>query len=245
MKLGIFGDSYADTNGDVNLTSWPNLLRQKYKDTYVDGQCGISHWNTYDRFTSNLDQKFTHIIFCHTNPYRWPCLPEKLNGQNWNIHSNRVESYTDTLGVLNEYYLDLCPTKFTDYISESIFRDVNEHCSMNDIHLINIICFKFYYKYETNFPIILDIDRVSHFEKIRYKGQKYSMLEFNKHFPIRNGDPRICHLSPKNNRRLYDILDFMLTNKVMNVNYEAIKHFEWDEFDDDNDELFDRIEKVA
>lgn len=244
MRLGIFGDSYADINGDVNQYSWPNLLKEKYKHTYIDARCGISHWNIYDRFTNNLSKKFTHIIFLHTNHLRWPCLPKELDGQNWNIHSYPNQSYRETLGTLNKYYHDLYPQKFLNYISEAIFRDVNEYCLLNNIYLLNIICFENAYSYKTRFPIISDLDKVSHFEKIRYKGNNYTMIEFNKNFPLKTGDPRICHLGPKNNRKFYDIVDYMLTNTLLDVNYETIKYFDWEEFDEHNDELFDNIEKV-
>ena len=108
MKLAIFGDSYADTNGDVSLASWPNRLRKYIPDTYIKGLCGTSSWWSYMNFTEYLERnKPDAVIFCHTNPYRWPSLPEELEGSNWNIHSNDNPSLKPLLKDMNKHYLDL------------------------------------------------------------------------------------------------------------------------------------------
>lgn len=239
MKLGIFGDSYADVNGDNNLRSWPNLL----KPYHIEGRCGISHWYTYQKFLEAVSHKnFSHIIFCHTNPHRWPCLPEELEGSNWNIHSHHNNSYQNELEYLNKYYFDLFPNTLVNYISEKIFTDVNEYCLKNNIYLVNVVCFnQKMFEYKTNFPILRNLDRVSNNEKIKVNNIAYSFFEICQKFNLKDGDPRICHLGNLNNKRFSDILYHLLLNNILNVDSELYKDFEWDTYDPSNDELFKKI----
>lgn len=236
MKLGIFGDSYADVNGDTELKSWPNLL----EPYHIEGRCGISHWYTYKKFLEKINEThFTHLIFCHTNPNRWPCLPIDLEGSNWNIHSISNNSYKDELGFLNKYYLDLFPEDFSAYISKNIFKDVNQYCADNNIYLVNIFCFDSQIPESmTRFPILRNLNAISCSEKIRYENKEYSFIEFCNKFELRDGDPRICHLGVLNNKKISDILYYLLSNKILNVDHDLYKDFEWDIYDINNDELF-------
>lgn len=240
MKLGIFGDSYADVNGDTNFLSWPNLLYKKYPSTIIEARCGISHWWTYNKFIESIEQNnFTHVIFCHTGQHRWPCLPEELEGNNWNIHSHHNASFNESLGLLNKFYWDIFPNKFINFISENIFRSVNEYCLKNNIYLINIICFRQVpYEYQTSFPVLYDLDSVSHQEKINYKGKEYTFLEFIKDYPMEHGDPRICHFGDINNKKVSDIMSNLIETKPYNLYYDLYKEFDWDVYDQSNDERF-------
>lgn len=239
----IVGDSYADINGDSENISWPNLLSKQVESHYtIDSQSGISNWAIYERFCNAVDsKKFTHAIFCHTNPCRWPCLPKELEGSNWNIHADEVsvqdvDSYK-LLQTMSKYYFDLFPGKFTQFICESIFKEVNQYCKENGIYLINIMCFNTPYSCETDFPILHDIDRISHYEKILHNNKHYTMREFGtKKLP--NGDPRICHFGSKNNTRMANILQDWLVNKPMNITMNAFNDFEWDMYDESNDKMF-------
>lgn len=242
MRLGIFGDSYADENLDLDYRGWPGLLSKLSEFSIVNAQCGTSHYWAYKKFLEEVrTNNLTHVIFCHTNPYRWPCLPEELEGNNWNIHSVKNSSLNETLTLLNNYYYDLFPERFSDFISRSIFKEVNEYCKTNNIFLINITSFDDVRLYNTQkhyFPIFYDIDKVSSLEKIRYKNKEYSYRQIVENFHVGAGDPRSCHLGKTNNKRVADILYPILVNKNTNLVHNMSKDFEWDIYDPSNDNLF-------
>jgi len=248
-RVCIVGDSYADVNGDDLEKSWPNLLKNKANTAVIDAQCGISNWSIYQRFVNQLaKQKYDSVIFLHTNPFRWPNLPHELEGSNWNIHDIdeidfQFASDAIKLEFLNNFYLDLFPEKFSQYISESIFKDVNNYCKDNDIYLINIMCFDTPYSCKTNFPILHDIDKISHYEKIKFVNKYYTFRELDKKHPLPYGDPRMCHFGDKNNLRVANILTDWLINKPMNIKKTAISDFEWDLYDSSNDVLFEKMIK--
>ena len=239
MRLGIFGDSFADTNGDSELKTWPNLLAKKSEFAYIKARCGVSHYWTYKKFTEAVaHDNFTHIVFCHTSPYRWPCLPVELEGSNWNIHSLKNMSLTNDLELLNKYYLDLFPDDFTKFISTSIFQNVNEYCRKNNIFLVNIVCFENLCENKSQFPLLTDLSPVSFYEHITYKNKRYSYEEFMKKHHLDHGDPRQCHMGDLNNKRLADIITNLFDSKQLNVQYSLAKEFEWHTDDISNDVLF-------
>jgi hypothetical protein len=239
MRLGIFGDSYADVNGDSELKAWPNLLAKKSEFFYIKARCGVSHYWTYKKFVEAVKHdNFTHIVFCHTNPNRWPCLADELEGNNWNIHNIKNPSFSNDLELLNKYYLDLFPEHFTKFISTSIFENVNEYCRKNNIFLVNLVCFENLYDHKSEFPLLTDLNPVSYYEHITYKNKRYSYEEFMKQHHLDHGDPRQCHMGDFNNKRLADIITNLFDYKQLNVQYSLAKEFEWDTDDISNDILF-------
>lgn len=239
MRLGIFGDSYADVNGDKSLSAWPNLLAKKSNFCVIKALCGVSHYWTYERFLENTEHNnFTHIIFCHTNNNRWPCLPKEIEGSNWNIHNMDRPGFPDYLRTINKYYFDIFPENFTRFISKSIFENVNKYCKDNNIYLINLTSFGNVINYQSDFPILNDLDQISHQEYITYKNIRYQYSEFIKKHHLHHGDPRICHMGDLNNKRLADIITNLINSKQLNVEYNLYKEFEWDTDDISNDILF-------
>jgi hypothetical protein len=240
----IVGDSYADVNGDDSKSSWPNLLAKEVNSHYViDAQCGISNWVIYKKFRKAMFKKdYSAVVFCHTNPMRWPSLPAELKNSHWMINDDfsAIEHVPNKnlLTTLNKYYFDIFPNQFSQYISESIFRDVNEYCDKNNIYLINIMCFNTPYSCETKFPILHDIDWVSQHEQIKYQDKFYTFRTLDKKHPLPQGDPRICHLGDKNNARLASILKQWLIEKPLNIQVTAAVDFTWETHDESNDALF-------
>lgn len=241
MKLAIFGDSYADINGDHDRTSWPNILKSKVDDVYVKGLCGTSIWWSYLNFLKYVStNKPDSVIFCHTNPFRWPSLPEEFENDHWIIGVDDALAKSQVLASLNKHYFDLFPKDLSEMIATAIFDKVNAYCRQNDIYLINVLCFDFkdIYEFNTEFPVINDIDKVSHHERIQYNGKTYTPMEAVSQFKMIHGDPRICHFGVNNNKRLADILYQMLEDRTTNVQVNAIHDYEWDQFDKSNDNLY-------
>jgi hypothetical protein len=242
MRLGIFGDSYADVNEDTSLSAWPNLLAKKSDFCAIKARCGVSHYWTYQQFIDAIEKhQFTHIVFCHTSENRWPCLPVNLEGSNWNIHNVQNPSFTNDLRLLNKYYLDLFPDDFTRFISKSIFQNVNDYCRKNNIFLINIVCFENSSKFKSEFPLLVDLNTVSYYEHITYKNKRYSYEEFLKKYHLNDGDPRQCHMGNLNNKRLANIITNLFDSRQYNIEYNLSKEFEWDTDDISNDILFTKI----
>lgn len=239
-RVVIFGDSFADNSADDKQTSWPSILAKLTERSFVLGLCGTSSWWSYNNFTNYVkDNNPECIIFCYTSPYRWPSLPKELEGTNWNIHSVNTVSLTPLLTTFNQYYLDIFPTELSDLIAKTIFDLVNEYCKQHNIYLINLICFgTTMLDCKSEFPVIRNIDDVSHRERIHHKDVVYSVTDMIKQFNMNCGDPRICHLGNKNNKRLADILYSMIQQKTTNVDVDVMAEYAWEQFDTSNDERF-------
>lgn len=240
MNIAIFGDSYADTNGDKGTYSWPNIIKEK-NDTYIKGRCGTSVWASYINFMEYVSgNKPDAVVFCHTSPYRWPSLPEEIHGQNWNIHSLDIPSMTPVLGTLNEYYLDLFPEELSRFIAKNVFQTVNDYCKANGIYLVNLVCFEDTHLQTctTEFPIISNLEYVSNSELIRHEGKPYTVNQMIEKFKMVNGDPRTCHLGNANNSKLADLVTEFIQNKEKNIKMNAQK-MRWHVFDESNDKLFE------
>lgn len=76
LKVGIFGDSYADpiSHGhdnfkDMDQLGWPNLLKYKY-EVGLHGKTGSSIFYSYQQFLKYHEQ-YDKIVFVVTNPERW------------------------------------------------------------------------------------------------------------------------------------------------------------------------------
>ena len=73
MKVGIFGDSFADENFHVDYAkypAWPTILREKYKlDVECHGVAGSSLYYSFDKYISN-HWRYDKVIFVATAPGR-------------------------------------------------------------------------------------------------------------------------------------------------------------------------------
>ena len=80
MKIGIFGDSFADENFHVDYAkypAWPTVLREKYKlDVECHGVAGSSLYYSFDLYRRNR-WKYDKVIFVATAPGRIT-LPDRI-----------------------------------------------------------------------------------------------------------------------------------------------------------------------
>lgn len=222
--IGFFGDSYIDATS-VAIPSWPFMLR----DTLGDGgkfygRSGTSHWSAYEKFIKNY-HKFDVIVFCHTEPVRWPHLPSSEEGNNFNIGYDWIPM-SDFMKSINKVYPDIFTSKLLNFLSKSIYDSVNKICRENNIYLVNVFPFEPEYEYnDTEFPIFKGLDELSRKEFIVVDGKTELFVDFlsrNQMYDI-----RYCHLNPKNNIRVHNIMKDLINNKTKNV-LTTIKDYEWD-----------------
>lgn len=233
MKLGIFGDSFADTghmkrdNNDSYTDAWPRIVDSMLdtKTTEFFSLSGTSMWWSYQNFIQNHDS-FDTIVFVYTTETRWPNLPEEEDpGEQYNVGYSKS---SDFLNYVNRYYFDLFPRDLTHFIGKNIFKDVNEICEKKNIDLINIIVYQeeYYSLVKTPYPIIYDLDTIARREVAVVDGKEvdfYDFIEKNN-----NIDMRFCHLNASNNRHLANLVSRLIKEKSRDVIISAPELDVWD-----------------
>lgn len=207
MKLGIFGDSYAVKQYEFpyKMTkmydpAWSALIENDFVTDH-HSKAGTSIWYSYKKFIANY-KKYTHIVFCHTNPLRIQSLPDHLNGYSFllsrrepplkNMNKIQIEQLTkvwDAYPYLQDMELDW-------YIGQKIFDDVNALCKQENIKLVNVLPFEG----------IDNVIKPINLEKTDYSciiGLRWVTLnEVDFSFDIN----KPCHLSNYNNEVLYKLI---------------------------------------
>lgn len=235
MKIGIFGDSYADINGDTQQYSWPNLLHKKY-NSEVFALCGTSAWWSYENFLKH-NHKYDTIIFCHTSSQRWPIVPNDIVGANWDISNIRGSETPEILRKMNEFYFDIFNNNLLRFLNYHIFHSVNDFCRKNNKYLINMTCFETEFETDTDYPIFIDLHKISLNETIVYNNER--MLLQQQYLKIsKKLDNRMCHMGHKNNKILFDILVDTLENKKMNINSRLVDDYKWETDDESLQTIF-------
>lgn len=246
MKLGIFGDSFADINIDKKLEwhenfGWPMLLSKKLNcETDFHARCGTSTWYSYEKFLETYTN-YTHIVFTYTYQWRWPYLPPDLGMNHWLYHSNTImnmhhldDDTKRTLLKLSETYNYVFNDKLLEFISKGIVKKVNELCKENHIKLVNVFVnnnFDFtenYNKSDLLFSSLEDLHHISTQELIKIKGRYRSMQEICS--DLKKMDCRYCHLFPDNNKivsdkilELFDKIEFISTHDMNNWVFKDTK----------------------
>ena len=221
--IGVFGDSFADVKPGEG---WVTFL---HKDIESHGASGTSHWWSYQQFLKH-HQRYHTVIFIHTTNSRWPVLSDDVP-PGWAYITGFQENYPEEMLERNRYFLEFFPDAFRQFISDAIFRSVNEICEQQGKHLINIMAYSHQESHErvkTSFPVFTHLDDVSRYEKISYNGDMMSVTEFLHEQRIR--DTRICHLSRKNNEQLSRILQpFLSAGTGTNLIYNLMNYTGWQE----------------
>lgn len=255
MKLGIFGDSYAAFNDiDENCLPWPRLLAQLLNDNHFGRYAmgGSSHWYGYETFIKNY-RNYDVIVFSHTNCERWPCMPPGLESKAWNI------GYLPDpdLDAINKIRKNIFSSKLLQFVSLNIVKEVNQLCKDEGIYLINIFPFTVEFNLPSiDFPIIKNLDKVSHLEKTKYLNH-FPRLKFNLKDLIQTRrleekffetckinhtiakDFRECHLNCKNNKRLANMLYNLIVKKEHNIFIDCMA-CEWDIYDEEMDKIYEK-----
>jgi hypothetical protein len=219
MKLGVFGDSFADPidfNASDNF-AWPVLLSKECNLTKKDcyARKGTSHWWSYEQFLLNY-KKYDTIVFVHTSAMRWPHLPTEETGRHW-----MVGEFGDIDGLvspllkqINPHYMDIFSDELLNFISHNIYKSVNQICADNGIHLINIMPFKNEYEaVNFGFPTLTGLTAISWNERVVVNDTRYTIVEALQLVNDIREYSRYCHLNKSNNRSLFDLIKDLIVTK--------------------------------
>jgi hypothetical protein len=219
MKLGVFGDSFADPidfNASDNF-AWPVLLSKECNLTKKDcyARKGTSHWWSYEQFLLNY-KKYDTIVFVHTSAMRWPHLPTEETGRHW-----MVGEFGDIDGLvspllkqINPHYMDIFSDELLNFISHNIYKSVNQICADNGIHLINIMPFKNEYEaVNFGFPTLTGLTAISWNERVVVNETRYTIVEALQLVNDIREYSRYCHLNKSNNRSLFDLIKDLIVTK--------------------------------
>jgi hypothetical protein len=219
MKLGVFGDSFADPidfNASDNF-AWPVLLSKECNLTKKDcyARKGTSHWWSYEQFLQHY-KKYDTIVFVHTSAMRWPHLPTEETGRHW-----MVGEFGDIDGLvspllkqINPHYMDIFSDELLNFISHNIYKSVNQICADNGIHLINIMPFKNEYEaVNFGFPTLTGLTAISWNERVVVNDTRYTIVEALQLVNDIREYSRYCHLNKSNNRSLFDLIKDLIVTK--------------------------------
>ena len=226
MKIGIFGDSFADCNGCKerwNTPGWSDFIKDNYD---IKAGAGLSEVTSYARsgtstwFSRNLFlehyKNYDVIIFSFTNAVRWPALPKHLAGREWNIGYQKDAPHDDFLDKVNPYFFELFPEEFTYFINDSVYKEVVDLCKDNGKYLISILPFynddDWKPSYVNDFSAITGLDDVSRREQMEVDGKLVSIWT---ELSNRAGGDEIRgnHLLPVNNKMLANWIIDCIDNK--------------------------------
>lgn len=220
MKIGIFGDSFADNSTENPRfpidESWIKHISDMGHDVTSFGRTGTS---TYYSFTKFLEEykNFDHIIFSYSSNHRMHHMPNGLEQLSFLfsmdefMKTGRSDEYMDHRRPVLDKILEARAVNidyhFDIYVKQKIFNDVNSICKNNNIKLVNILPF--------------DSGNSSH--SIKFDERQGSCLcklvdVSLKELSITIGDSRWCHLSQENNKVLADIIiDSFSDNNVIDL----------------------------
>lgn len=197
-KLAIFGDSYAFKAPGWS-EAWTGLIENEY-DTDHYAKYGTSIWIAFKHFLKHY-HKYTHIVFCYSNHNRIHYLPEEieqycfLRGQVPEVIRNIRQDDRNVLDIVFNAFPYITDEKLDEFIYQQVFNEVNRLCKINNIRLINLLPFEKSYQEE---PIINLENAVGPC----IMGLAWLSLNERTRPNIEEGDPRMCHMSPENNKAL-------------------------------------------
>ena len=236
----MFGDSYADPK--PRRISWCHYLEQLIPNSIVEsfGISGTSHWWSYQNFLEHYSD-YDIIIFIHTNPIRWPSVPDNIAASAWDVWGNNVQQSDPFIQKINPFFHDVFPEKLLNFISSSIFKNVNEFCLDTNKFLINIFGFQMYpdIKQISYYPILHEMVKISFMEKTKFKDKEYNVMEFLSEYKMM--DPRSGHLSSRNNQNLAKIIFSLIDQRPIDFILDLSKAVGWSEYDEYNIEEYRNI----
>lgn len=246
MKIGIFGDSFADASSG-NEYCWPKIATDSLLakgDFYA--KSGTSMWWSYEQFKKYY-RKYDVIIFSFTSSTRWPCIPEELGGRHFNIGYFKDNTILDTL---NPYFFTLFPDEFRKFICRNIHKDVVESCERDSKYLIQVMPFlqgpgeKIPARFDfdpipNKFPMISALDTISHLEELSYQGKRHKTGRLLSELSI--DDHRGCHLNRSNNLVVSEWIGDCIREQKLNIHLECEKNMNmWTIFDQHDSDKFNR-----
>ena len=209
MKIGVFGDSFADIT-ERHLFGWPRMVHEQLGGTVgYHAWSGTSHWWSYQQFLKH-HQNYDLVVFVHTSPSRWCALPASCApGWQYNVGYHQI---CDELDVLNKYFFDVFPDELRAFISENIFHEVNTRCQQHHQHLVNLMMHtpQEHPIRPTSFPVIWNLDGLSRQERMPDESISITDWLHERQIP----DERVCHFHEQHNQQLADQVVALLRNKT-------------------------------
>jgi len=215
VKIGVFGDSYAECYPDIQHDySWAKSLQEKKYNCSIFAKGGSSTWYSLGKLKENIDD-YDVIIFSFSYPYRFPFFDNQIpvnfqanlftpiaqleRSKNLDKRSARLLK-KHQLNFWNYFSTDLL-----NHIHKGIVFEVNELCKNKNKKLIAL--FPFYtagqslsdfplsHLIDKNFPVIYGIKKITD-EEFYFLNKNNQIELFDKQF--HKWDLRQNHLTSHN-----------------------------------------------
>jgi hypothetical protein len=136
MKVGIFGDSYAESSVSSKFyDGWSKILERELGCEVINhAKAGTSVWWSYQNFLTHYPEYDT-IIFCHSVSHRYPSLPE--NDENIHLHGD-ITGIHPSMKQLSKYYLDILPIELLRFVCRNLAFEIDRICLNNEKKLLQI-----------------------------------------------------------------------------------------------------------
>lgn len=199
MKIGVFGDSFADernVSAQGPNESWCHCIKQQFElDCWA--RSGTSTWYSFDLFMKHYHD-YSYIVFCYSDPHRIHHLPTTLTGLNYVKPGVMHSEHVDNLATV--YYKNFWNEHLDSYLAQCMFDTVNSVCAKNDIKLVNLMPFENGENTTVNRQqqagmTITGLRRLSILEASMATRQT-----------LDKKDSRWCHLTRENNQVLADMI---------------------------------------
>jgi len=222
MKIGIFGDSYAQKKADDNIfdESWMAHIERKGYEVETFGWGGTPAWYSYKKFLENYN-RFTHIVFVYSSVHRNNNMPDDLaEFSNHYARPDILDSSTSfhlltpdrkkqllTIIEAQQYAKD---DQLDKFIVQNVFDHVNRIARLNNKKIVNVLPFQ-------------KGDAEQNLDLARRTGDcinnlvSVSVREMPDLFRTAKIDPRRCHLTLENNQVLGDIIIESLDSTGHNI----------------------------
>jgi len=236
MKIGVFGDSFADRtpyNPESPFKedeSWIADMESAGHKITSYGKTGTSTWYSYEQFLAHHEQ-FEWIIFCYSSLHRIHHLPEGLEDLSFLTSPDDLYAYGRNKGLSQQQELEIVriltghipniSPSFDQFVKQKIFDDINNICRNKNIKLVNLLTFDD--RKDKTYAINLDS---------RSGDCLYNLFSVSKKELPTMGivDNRWCHLSKEFNTILSTILFNALAGDGKTI-FDLYKHkdFTYDE----------------
>jgi hypothetical protein len=229
MKIGVFGDSFADRNPYnpdspfIEDESWIADMENAGHKITSYGKTGTSTWYSFEQFLAHHEQ-FDHVIFCYSSMHRIHHLPDGLEDLSFLTTPDELYSLRRNKNLSKQQELEMVriltghipniSTSFNQFVKQKIFNDVNNTCRNKKITLVNLLTFDD--RKDKNFNLNLDE---------RAGDCLYNLFSVSKRELPSMGDVdnRWCHLSKENNQILSNTLFHSLNSTDKDI-IDLYKH---------------------
>lgn len=196
MSIGVFGDSYADSQPNIKK-SWMHHLANKRNDVYQTyAVSGSSIWYSFELFKKHY-RKYSTIVFVYSYPHRIHHLPKEYIGCNY-LEPEIVPFFlsnnkTNINKIVKTYWKTFQNDDLDLLIYQKIFDDVNTICYNEGKKIINVLPFE---DVSDGRMVNFSYSRGNCFTGLQYISSHDTVLKGKKY----EFDKRCCHMTDYNNQ---------------------------------------------